>query len=265
MVSLTSSEHSTRFDSHLLSQLNELNQENMLPNDQLITFPNATNSILSSSSSSSTTNQCNSSYTYTNHQNATNAHLEQDSLANGSANTAHSEYYSNPINNQKITSNTNINNKTNPLLVVQHSHSSNQTNSATNRLKQKLSQANNVALCNDENENQANMLLNEHQHKLLQKDREERLRLVREKREQELEKRKREIEENLKRKQELRDKQIKERLERIAELKHRENEKRAAVEERRRQHEEMNRVRGRHIIRAVENFYSIYFLKATTK
>jgi len=114
-----------------------------------------------------------------------------------------------------------------------------------------------MVLVSDENENQANiMILNEQQHKMMQKDREERLRMVREKREQELEKRKREIEENLKRKQELRDKQIKERLERIAELKHRENEKRAAVEERRRQQEEMNRVG---VIFLLKNHLFIFF------
>ena len=71
---------------------------------------------------------------------------------------------------------------------------------------------------------------------------EERVRLVREKREQELLKRKKEIEENLKRKQELRDKQILERKKRVDEQKFKENEKRTAAVERRKKREEMARV-----------------------
>jgi hypothetical protein len=71
---------------------------------------------------------------------------------------------------------------------------------------------------------------------------EERVRLVREKREQELLKRKKEIEDNLKRKQELREKQIQERKKRINEHKHKENEKRTAAVERRKKREEMARV-----------------------
>lgn len=71
---------------------------------------------------------------------------------------------------------------------------------------------------------------------------EERIRLVREKREQELLKRKREIEENLKRKTELREKQIQERKRRIDEQKHKENEKRTAAVARRKKREELARV-----------------------
>jgi hypothetical protein len=80
-------------------------------------------------------------------------------------------------------------------------------------------------------------------------NKEERLRIVREKREQELEKRKREIEDNLRRKQELRDKQLRERQKRIDELKQKESEKRAAVEERRRQREEMARMRLNELVK----------------
>ena len=105
MVSLASNEHSTRFDSHLLSQYNELNQENMLPpNDQLINFPNATNSILSSSLSSSTTN--NSSYIFTSNHNAANGangnlDSELNHLTNGSTNaTNNDEFFSTAINNR---------------------------------------------------------------------------------------------------------------------------------------------------------------------
>lgn len=73
-------------------------------------------------------------------------------------------------------------------------------------------------------------------------NKEERIRMVREKRDAEIEKRKREIEENLRRKAELRDRQLKERQKRIEELKHRENERRARVEENRRQRDELIRV-----------------------
>ena len=75
-------------------------------------------------------------------------------------------------------------------------------------------------------------------------NKEERLRIVREKREQEIAKRKKEIEENLKRKEELRDKQLKDRKKRIDELKLRENSKHLAVGERRKQREELARVRN---------------------
>lgn len=71
---------------------------------------------------------------------------------------------------------------------------------------------------------------------------EDRIRMVREKRDAEIEKRKQEIEENLRRKSELRDRQLKERQKRIDELKHRENERRARVEERRRQRDELIKV-----------------------
>lgn len=89
------------------------------------------------------------------------------------------------------------------------------------------------------------------QHYKLNKDlnKEERLRLVKEKRELEIEKRKKEIEDNLKRKQELRDKQLKERQKRIDELKLKESEKRLAVEERRRQREESARVRLNELVK----------------
>lgn len=73
-------------------------------------------------------------------------------------------------------------------------------------------------------------------------NKEDRIRMVREKRDAEIEKRKREIEENLRRKSELRDRQLKERQKRIDEIKQRENERRARVEERRRQREELIRV-----------------------
>lgn len=71
---------------------------------------------------------------------------------------------------------------------------------------------------------------------------EDRIRMVREKRDAEIEKRKQEIEENLRRKSELRDRQLKERQKRIDELKHRESERRARVEERRRQRDELIKV-----------------------
>ena len=92
--------------------------------------------------------------------------------------------------------------------------------------------------------------LEENQHqlmeppKILMKDlnKEERLRLVKEKREQELAKRKKEIEENLKRKEELREKQLQDRKRRIDELKLKENSKHLAVGERRKKREELARV-----------------------
>lgn len=106
-------------------------------------------------------------------------------------------------------------------------------------------------LVNNNSENQNENGSNNQPSKICMKDlnKEERLRLVREKREQELEKRKREIEENLKRKQELRDKQLKERQKRIDELKQKENEKRAAVEERRKQREELARMRLNELVK----------------
>lgn len=75
------------------------------------------------------------------------------------------------------------------------------------------------------------------------KEKEDRIRLLREKQEMEIEKRKREIEENLKRKQELREKQMLERKKRLDEMKSKEMERRHAVEERRKQREQMNRLR----------------------
>ena len=84
--------------------------------------------------------------------------------------------------------------------------------------------------------------LHDHQKASL-KDKEERMRMVREKRDKELADRKREIEENLRRKQEQHDKQIKMRQKKIDEQKMKEMEKRAAVEERRKRREEQKRVR----------------------
>lgn len=74
------------------------------------------------------------------------------------------------------------------------------------------------------------------------KNPEERLRLIREKQEQELERRKRELEENLKRKQEFWFKQQREKQKRLEESKLRENEKHLACEERRKKREEIERV-----------------------
>jgi len=75
--------------------------------------------------------------------------------------------------------------------------------------------------------------------KLKEQQREERLRLIKERREQELRKRKDDIEESLKRKQELRERQLRERQKKIDELRQEEAEKRAAVIERKKMREDM--------------------------
>ncbi len=73
--------------------------------------------------------------------------------------------------------------------------------------------------------------------------RDERLKLVKQKREQEQLKRKEEIEENFRRKQELREKQLKERQRKINELRMADAERRAAVIERRRMHDQLTQAR----------------------
>lgn len=78
--------------------------------------------------------------------------------------------------------------------------------------------------------------------------REERLKIIKQRREQEQLKRKEELEESLKRKQELREKQLKERQKKIDELKHLEAEKRAAVIERKKQKEETIQVNTKKLI-----------------
>ena len=74
-------------------------------------------------------------------------------------------------------------------------------------------------------------------------NKDERLRIIREKHEQELAKKKKELEDNLKRKEELWFKQQREKQRRIDEYKLKENEKRLACEERRKKREEIERVR----------------------
>ncbi len=106
-------------------------------------------------------------------------------------------------------------------------------------LNKKIDQAADNDLTNAVNASGSDSAANVHHNKL---SKEERIRLVREKREQELLRRKREIEENLKRKQELREKQILEKKKRIGEQMFKENEKRTAAVERRRKREEMARV-----------------------
>ena len=107
-------------------------------------------------------------------------------------------------------------------------------------------------LVNDENSQQQTEMP-----KILMKDlnKEERLRLVREKREQEIAKRKKEIEENLKRKEELRERQLQDRKRRMDELKLKENSKHLAVGERRKKREELARVRY------LKKFKSLLYVK----
>jgi hypothetical protein len=124
-------------------------------------------------------------------------------------------------------------NNTHPNTNINNTISNNQKHSKQTRYNQKQENF----FDNDNNH------IQEQDSKFIKElNKEERLRLVREKRELELAKRKKEIEDNLKRKQELREKQIKERQRRIFELKLKETERRAAVEERRRQRDEMARV-----------------------
>ncbi len=78
---------------------------------------------------------------------------------------------------------------------------------------------------------------------------EERLRIIRDKQEQELAKRKKELEDNLKRKQELWFRQQKERQKKIDEYKIKENEKRLACEERRKKREDEERNRLNELIK----------------
>jgi hypothetical protein len=78
---------------------------------------------------------------------------------------------------------------------------------------------------------------------------EDRLRIIRDKQEQELAKRKKELEENLKRKEELWYRQQKEKQKKIDEYKTKENEKRLACEERRRKREEKERNRLNELIK----------------
>lgn len=90
-----------------------------------------------------------------------------------------------------------------------------------------------------------------HKPTTLMKDlnKDDRLRIIREKHEQELAKKKKELEENLKRKEELWFKQQREKQRRIDEYKLKENEKRLACEERRRKREENERVRLNEIVK----------------
>ena len=88
--------------------------------------------------------------------------------------------------------------------------------------------------------------------------REERLKYLKQKREQEQIKRKEELEENLKRKQELREKQLKERQKKIEELKLLEAEKRAAVFERKKLKEESIQVPS--ILDSFFYFLNKYFI-----
>ena len=98
-------------------------------------------------------------------------------------------------------------------------------------------------------------------HKMMKDlNKEERMRLIREKNEQELAKKKRELEENLKRKQDLWYKQQKERQRRIDELKLKENEKRIACEERRKKREQDDRVCPWALIFQPTQFGSFFFL-----
>ena len=102
-------------------------------------------------------------------------------------------------------------------------------------------------------------------HKMMKDlNKEERMRLIREKNEQELAKKKRELEENLKRKQDLWYKQQKERQRRIDELKLKENEKRIACEERRKKREQDDRVCSIQCFKLI-SFYFMFYLSCVFK